>query len=70
MKGFFSYFSPELEKHSQYLVDFVVAHEFAHAILHDLGKRIPKEEATAGFGARPELQADTLAAELRFARPR
>ena len=55
------YLSPYLERRAQRAVDFTVAHEFAHAVLHWAFQDDEYER---------EVGADDLAAEWGFPRPR
>ncbi len=66
MPGVLIYLSPEMEKKSQNEVDFIVAHEFAHAILHDPRKPVSKEKAIPEFGRIREREADALIAKWGF----
>jgi hypothetical protein len=68
--GLFIYFSPMLEFESQRRVDFVAAHEIAHAVLrhHEPGN-VQMAEPAACYAKRPaELAADALAESWGFKR--
>jgi len=69
------YLSPLLELEKQNFVNQVVAHEFAHIYLGHLdGKGVVKTEAMHGAGSltemRRELEADTIASDWGFHRPK
>jgi hypothetical protein len=60
-RGVFVYLSPHLEGMAQDRVNYVVAHEFAHAILHQFHETPDKNL---------ESEADELALTWGFARPK